>query len=109
MRVLSISMRICRRSVPQGIAATAAPVTALDSECMKNHQTGTWALWLLIVVNEADQFVSEGSGTLTWHWVERVRSNWMVLRSRGMKGMPANMMTTIATHTRFSMRMDEST
>ncbi len=24
-----------------------------------------------------------------------------------MKGMPANMMTTIATHTRFSMRMDE--
>ena len=26
-----------------------------------------------------------------------------------MKGMPANMMTKIATHTRFSMRMDDST
>jgi len=43
-------MRICRRSVPQGIAATAAPVTALEMACMKNHHTGTSALWLLSVV-----------------------------------------------------------
>jgi hypothetical protein len=41
MRVLSISMRICRRSVPQGMAATAALVTAFESACMKNHHTGT--------------------------------------------------------------------
>ena len=36
-------------------------------------------------------------------------SNLMVLRSTGMKGMPANRMTTIATHTRFSMRIEDST
>ena len=36
-------------------------------------------------------------------------SNLIVLRSTGMKGMPANRMTTIATHTRFSMRIEDST
>ena len=50
--------------------------------------------------------MSLGSGTLTWHCAERVVSNLIVLRSTGMNGMPANMMTTIATHTRFSMRID---
>ena len=50
MRVASTSMRICRRSVPQGMAATAPPVTAFEMECMKNHHTGTSALWLLSVV-----------------------------------------------------------
>jgi hypothetical protein len=53
--------------------------------------------------------VSLGSGTLTWHCAERVVSNLIVARSTGMNGMPANMMTTIATHTRFSMRIDDST
>jgi hypothetical protein len=36
--------------VPQGIAATAEPVTAFDSACMKNHHTGTSALWSLSAV-----------------------------------------------------------
>ncbi len=53
--------------------------------------------------------MSLGSGTLTWHCAERVVSNLIVARSTGMNGMPANMMTTIATHTRFSMRIDDST
>ncbi|MCY1364722.1 hypothetical protein D9M69_515390 [compost metagenome] len=43
MRVASTSMRICRRSVPQGIAATAAPVSAREAVCMKAHHTGTLA------------------------------------------------------------------
>src|SRR6218665_3035952 len=104
MRVASISMRICRRSVPQGTAATEAPVTARESACMKAHQTGTFADWLLRVEKDCDQPVSVGCGTLAWHCAERELSYWMVFRSTPMKGMPANITTTMATNTRFSMR-----
>lgn len=38
---------------------------------MKAHQTGTLALWLLMVLKDWDQPVSVGCGTLTWHWAER--------------------------------------
>lgn len=76
---------------------------------MANHHTGTLADWLLIVLNDCDQPVSVGSGTFTWHWVERERSYLMVLKSTSMKGMPANMITTMATKTRFSMRAEDST
>ncbi|MCY1291641.1 hypothetical protein D9M68_530080 [compost metagenome] len=68
-------MRICRRSVPQGIAATEAPVTAREMACTKYHHTGTLADWLLSVLKDCDQPVAAGSGTLTWHWAERERSN----------------------------------
>src|SRR5690606_35569367 len=46
MRVASISIRICRKSVPQGIAATEAPVTARESACLKAHHSGSLAPWL---------------------------------------------------------------
>ena len=71
MRVASISILICRKSVPQGIAATEAPVTARESACMKAHHTGSLALWLLSVEKDCDQPVSVGCGTLTWHCAER--------------------------------------
>jgi len=64
---------------------------------------------LLSVLNDCDQPVSEGSGTLTWHCAERERSNCSVVKSTSMNGMPANMMTTIATKTRFSIRAELST
>lgn len=102
-------MRICRRSVPHGIAATEAPVTARESVCMNAHHTGTFADWLLMVLKDCDQPVFEGCGTLTWHWAERELSYWMVLRSTSMNGMPANITTTMATKTRFSMRAALST
>ena len=76
---------------------------------MKAHQTGTFADWLLSVLNDCDQPVSVGCGTLTWHWAERELSYWMVLRSTSMNGIPANITTTMATNTRFSMRAAEST
>src|SRR3546814_16056645 len=104
MRVASISILICRRSVPHGIAATEALVTARESACMKAHQTGTFADWLLMVLKDCDQPVSVGCGTLTWHCAERELSYWMVLRSTSMNGMPVNITTTIATNTRFSIR-----
>lgn len=109
MRVASISIRICRRSVPHGIAATEALVTARESACMKAHQTGTFADWLLMVLKDCDQPVCAGCGTLTWHCAERELSYWIVLRSTSMNGMPANITTTMATNTRFSMRAAEST
>ncbi|CRP99373.1 hypothetical protein PAERUG_P2_London_28_IMP_1_06_05_03939 [Pseudomonas aeruginosa] len=84
-------------------------MTARESACMKPHQTGTLALWLLMVLKDCDQPVSVGCGTLTWHWAERELSYWMVLRSTSMNGMPANITTTMATNTRFSMRAAEST
>lgn len=37
MRVASMSMRICRRSVPQGMTATEAPVIAREIACMANQ------------------------------------------------------------------------
>ena len=109
MRVASTSMRICRRSVPHGIAAIDAPVTALETVCMKAHHTGTLALWLLSVVKDWLQPVSEGWGTLTWHCAEREVSKRIMLRSTSMNGMPANITTTMATHTRFSIRIEDST
>src|SRR3546814_19941665 len=109
MRVASISILICRRSVPHGIAATEALVTARESACMKAHQTGTFADWLLTVLKDCDHPVSVGCGTLTWHCAERELSYWMVLRSTSLNGMPANITTTMAKTTRFSMREAEST
>src|SRR3546814_1675503 len=96
LRVASISIRICRRFVPHGIAATEALVTARESACMKAHQTGTFADWLLTVLKDCDDPGSVGCGTLTWHCAERELSYWMVLRSTSMNGMPANITTTIA-------------
>jgi hypothetical protein len=45
-------MRICRRSVPHGIAVTEAPVTAREIACIANHHTGTLADWSLIVLKD---------------------------------------------------------
>src|SRR5690554_7422001 len=109
MRVASMSIRICRRSTPQGIAATDAPVIALDNACMKAHHTGTLADWLLRVLKDCDQPVSVGSGTLTWHCAERARSYLIVFRSISINGIPANRITAIATQTRFSIRTEDST
>src|SRR3546814_1481559 len=71
---------------------------------MKARQAGTCADWLLVGLKDGDQPVSVGCGTLTWHCAERELSYWMVLRSTSMNGMPANITTTIATNTRFSIR-----
>src|SRR3546814_3595898 len=62
-----------------------------------------------MVLKDCDQPVCAGCGTLTWHCAERELSYWMVLRSTSMNGMPANITTTMATKTRFSMRAAEST
>ena len=109
MRVASTSIRICRRSVPHGIAAIDAPVTATETVCMKAHHTGTLALWLLSVVKDWFQPVSEGWGIVDWHCAEREVSKRIMLRSTSMNGMPANITTTMATPRGFDTHRGQHT
>src|SRR3546814_4402803 len=82
--------RHTRCALVTGVQTCALPISFAD--------------WLLMVLKDCDQPVSVGCGTLTWHCAERELSYWMVLRSTSMNGMPANITTTIATNTRFSIR-----
>lgn len=71
IRVASTSIRICRRSVPHGIAATAPLLNPLESACMNAHQTGILALLPASELKVVLHPVSEGAGVITWHCLER--------------------------------------
>lgn len=108
IRVLSMSIRIYRKSIPQGIEATTLLVTPFETECIKNHHYGTFAVWLLNEVKALLHLVSSGFAINTWHCSDRLMSYLMLARLISIKGTPANKIKIIATQIRFSTRIADS-